>query len=104
MKILMQEEGLDYCCAFTERFLAVVQTLSRLVEKISVNPCLQLLKYVVQCYLSLSQVSRVCDVLRYNFPPQLIDNTFHIVLREDPYTLNMLQQVFFNITSRGSRP
>ncbi|XP_019246660.1 PREDICTED: cell differentiation protein rcd1-like [Nicotiana attenuata] len=114
MKILMQEEGLDYCCAFTERFLAVVQALSRLVEKLSVNPCFQLLKYVVQCYLCLSQVSRVCDVLRYNFPPQLIDNTFHIILRvsrqllsstlEDPDTLNMLHQIFFNITSRGSRP
>ncbi|KAJ8568533.1 hypothetical protein K7X08_028066 [Anisodus acutangulus] len=84
MKILMQEAGMTYCCASAERFYSIVQVLYRVVEKLSQKPCLLHLKYVIQCYLSISEVLRFvwpCDALRSQVPPQLFDNTFNNILR-----------------------
>ncbi|KAJ8539996.1 hypothetical protein K7X08_026385 [Anisodus acutangulus] len=106
MKILMQEAGLNYCCDSPQRVLSVVQVLRQPVERLSGCPCLQLLKYVVQCYLCLTRkymLAGVYDALRHNFPPQLSDNTFHISLHQDPKIPNMLQQICSNMW-RGYRP
>ncbi|XP_006342283.1 cell differentiation protein RCD1 homolog [Solanum tuberosum] len=88
MKILMQEKGLKYCCALPARFLLVIQVLRQLVDTFTSEiPCSQQLKYVVQCYLSLSRVAwvgGVYDTVRTNIPKQLIDNTFGIITRDDP--------------------
>ncbi|XP_009781146.1 uncharacterized protein [Nicotiana sylvestris] len=97
MKILMQEEGLSYCCALAERFYSIVQVLHRVVEKLSQKPCILLLRYVIQSYLCLSQVSRPSDAFRSQIPCQLFDNTFMDMLRDDPETSTMLQQLYLHI-------
>ncbi|XP_016474241.2 uncharacterized protein LOC107796040 [Nicotiana tabacum] len=100
MKILMQEEGLSYCCALAERFYSIVQVLHRVVEKLSQKPCILLLRYVIQSYLCLSQVSRFVrpsDAFRSQIPCQLFDNTFMDMLRDDTETSTMLQQLYVQI-------
>ncbi|MCD9646737.1 Cell differentiation protein RCD1 [Datura stramonium] len=103
MKILMQVEGLTYCCATAERFYSIVQVLYRVVEKLSEKPCLLHLKFVTQCYLSLSEVLRFigpCDAFRNQVPRQLFDNTFRDIIRDDHETSWMLQVLYFNIYER----
>uniref|UniRef100_A0A3Q7HAP7 Cell differentiation protein rcd1 n=1 Tax=Solanum lycopersicum TaxID=4081 RepID=A0A3Q7HAP7_SOLLC len=58
MNILKQESGLTYCSATPERFFAIVQVLRRVVEKLSLKPCLLHLEYVIQCYVCLSKIYR----------------------------------------------
>ncbi|KAK4716601.1 hypothetical protein R3W88_014939 [Solanum pinnatisectum] len=102
MKILMQEKGLKYCCALPARFLLVIQVLRQLVDTFTSEiTCSQQLKYVVQCYLSLSRVAwvgGVYDTVRTNFPQQLIDNTFGNITRDDPEIPIMLHQLVLNLT------
>ncbi|KAG5606790.1 hypothetical protein H5410_028282 [Solanum commersonii] len=66
------------------RFLSVIQVLCQLVDtSTSEIPCSQQLKYVVQCYLSLSRVSwvgGVYDRVRTLFPHKLINNNFHNII------------------------
>ncbi|XP_060188488.1 uncharacterized protein LOC132617499 isoform X2 [Lycium barbarum] len=100
MKMLMQEAGMTYCCASADRFYSIVQVLHRVVEKLSEKPCLLHLKYVTQCYLSLSVVLKFvcsCDTSRRQVPPQLFDNTFKGILRDDPETSWMLHLLYFSI-------
>ncbi|CAN4091356.1 unnamed protein product [Withania somnifera] len=100
MKILMQQKGMTYCCDGADRFYSIVQVLCQVVEKLAVKPCLLHLKYVIQCYLSFSGVVRFawpCDALRNQVPPQLFDNTFKDILRDDHETSWMLQLLHFNI-------
>lgn len=60
MKILMQEDGLKYCCAYPDDFQSLIQVLRQLVEETFTFeiPCPQHLKYVIQCYLCISRVAR----------------------------------------------
>lgn len=62
MKILIQEEGLKYCCALAERFFSVVQVLGRLVERLPEKPDMRLVRYAIRCYLRLSELP---SILRY---------------------------------------
>nr|GLL34842.1 cell differentiation protein RCD1 homolog [Ipomoea trifida] len=107
MKILIQEEGLNYCCALAERFFSVVQVLGRLVERLPETPCLRLLRYVVRCYLRLSELpsslrSMAMETFRRCLPSKLTDERFLNVLHDDPQTARMLQQFFLNITTSSS--
>ncbi|KAG5606794.1 hypothetical protein H5410_028286 [Solanum commersonii] len=75
MKILMKEEGLRYCCSCPDDFLSVIRILCQLVRSFSYQiPCSQHLKYVVQCFLSLS--------------------------RKDPEIPEMLHQLVWNLNHR----
>nr|XP_016466303.1 PREDICTED: cell differentiation protein RCD1 homolog [Nicotiana tabacum] len=73
------------------------KVLHRVVEKLSQKPCILLLRYVIQSYLCLSQVSRPSDAFRSQIPCQLFDNTFMDMLRDDPETSTMLQQLYLHI-------
>ncbi|XP_060211694.1 uncharacterized protein LOC132639249 [Lycium barbarum] len=87
MNILMQEAGLNYFCDSPERVQLLVQVLRQMVEKLTGNPSLQTLKYVVQCYHCLSgkyKLSGVLNALRDNFPQQLTDSTFRILFSVSP--------------------
>ncbi|XP_060188219.1 cell differentiation protein rcd1-like [Lycium barbarum] len=100
VKILMQPKGMNYCCASAQRFYLIVQVLYRVVEKLSEKPCLLHLKYVIQCYLSLSGVLRFvrpCDALTSQVPPKLFDGTFTDIVRTDPETSRMLYLLHVNI-------
>lgn len=62
-KILLDEMGLNYICATAERFYAVSQVLSNMVQVLVEQPSVRLLKHIVRCYLRLS------DNLRWVRPP-----------------------------------
>ncbi|WMV38961.1 hypothetical protein MTR67_032346, partial [Solanum verrucosum] len=108
MKILMQEKGMSYCCATPECFYSIVQVLYRLVQKITEKPCLLHLMYVIQ----LSSISlldllfdqpsqcRPSEAFISKVPPQLFDNTFKDILRDDHETAWMLQVLHFNVYGR----
>ncbi|WMV30725.1 hypothetical protein MTR67_024110 [Solanum verrucosum] len=104
MKILMQEEGLRYCCSRPDDFLSVIRILCQLVRSFSYQiPCSQHLKYVVQCFLSLSRVAwedRVYETVRDMLPLQLIENTFHNIIHKDPEIPEMLHQLVWNLNHR----
>ncbi|KAK6789774.1 hypothetical protein RDI58_013574 [Solanum bulbocastanum] len=98
MKILMQEDGLNYCCARPDEFQSLIQVLRQLVKETFTSeiPCPQHLKYVVQCYLCLSVYETVGNV----FPQQLIEITFHNIIHEDPEIPEMLHQLEWNLNHR----
>jgi CCR4-NOT transcription complex subunit 9 len=57
-KILMQDEGLKYCCTRAQRFYAVGHALANMVEKLAEEPSQRLLKLIIDCYLRLSHSPR----------------------------------------------
>jgi len=57
-KILLDDLGLTYVCATSERFYAVSSVLSSMVTKLVEAPSMRLLKHLVRCYLRLSENPR----------------------------------------------
>ncbi|WMV38966.1 hypothetical protein MTR67_032351 [Solanum verrucosum] len=90
MKILMQEKGMSYCSATPERFYSIVQVLYRVVQKLTEKPCLL---HLMPSEAFIRQV-----------PPQLFDNTFKDILRDDHETAWMLQVLHFNVYGRLFSP
>lgn len=82
-KILLDPTGLNYICATAERFYAVSQVLSRMVDSLVKEPSSRLLKHIVRCYLRLCDSPRARDALRQCLPEALRDNTFAVVLNGD---------------------
>ncbi|XP_019162305.1 PREDICTED: cell differentiation protein RCD1 homolog [Ipomoea nil] len=99
-KILLQVEGLKYCSGYGERFFSVVWTLGRVVDRHPERPSLGLLRSVIACYLRLSEVPRAKDAFRNCIPARMTQHNFIALIREDPHSVRMLQQLFTNITSR----
>lgn len=58
-KILLDDEGLKYCCTFAERFFAVARLLRQMIEKFAEEPSKRLLKLIIGCYLRLSENPRL---------------------------------------------
>ena len=79
--ILVCEIGLTYICHTYERLFAVGTVLSNMVNSLVETQNVRLLKYVVRCYLSLSDNLRAREVLRACFPEPLRDNTFAALLQ-----------------------
>ncbi len=81
-KILLDEVGLSYICATTERCYAVGAVLGTMVVSLNEQPSLRLLKHIIRCYLRLSDNVRARDCLRQVFPEQLRDPVrclFHFI-------------------------
>ncbi|XP_019162167.1 PREDICTED: cell differentiation protein RCD1 homolog [Ipomoea nil] len=100
VKIVSQEEGLKYCSANGERFFTLVRALGRVVDRQPERPSLRLLRFVIGCYLRLSEVPRAMDAFKNCIPARMTQQNFITSLREDPQSVRMLQQLFMNITSR----
>lgn len=100
-KILLDDAGITYICATTERFYAVSQVLGSMVE----NPSVRLLKHVVRCYLRLSDNPRAREALRQCLPEALRHSTFlSSYLKDDgseaTTTLKRWhQQLIYNLTN-----
>lgn len=68
-KILINEEGLRYCCTVAERFFALVRVLGSMVSKLAEegqlaeNPSIRLLKHIIWCYHRLSESPRLAEYL-----------------------------------------
>ncbi|PHT38889.1 Cell differentiation protein RCD1 -like protein [Capsicum baccatum] len=90
-KFLLDDVGLDYICIRAVKFFDVAQALGNMVGELVEQPSSRLLKYIIRCYLRLSDNQRACDALRTCLPDMLRDTTFNSCLREDPVT-RMWQQ------------
>lgn len=60
-KILMNEEGLRYCCIIADRFFAITRALETMMEKLVEEPSRRLLKHIIRCYLKLSESPRLAQ-------------------------------------------
>ncbi|XP_022952348.1 CCR4-NOT transcription complex subunit 9-like isoform X2 [Cucurbita moschata] len=96
-KILMDEEGLRYCCLVADRFFAITSALETMMEKISEEPSQRLLKHIVRCYLKLSESPRACPGLAKLLPRMLNDSAFTDLLRDDPTVMSSFQQLLRNV-------
>ncbi|GLT46664.1 hypothetical protein SLA2020_204070 [Shorea laevis] len=95
-KILMHDEGLQYCCRIAERFYAVGHVLANMVEYLAKEPSPRLLKNIISCYLRLSQSPRACHALSRFFPMRLSDDTF-VGFKDDPAAKSSFQQLMYNL-------
>lgn len=100
-KILMDDEGLKYICQTYERFMAVSNVLSNIVEQLVGSPTARLLKHVVRCYLRLSDNERACHELKSILPEPLRDGTFSRVLKDDLATKRCLVQLLRNLSDNN---
>ncbi len=102
-KILLDEIGLNYICATSERFYAVSNVLSNMVAQyralypVLERPSVRLLKHIVRCYLRLSENPRARDALRTNLPEALRDQSFSAVLRTEEVVQRWLTLLLTNI-------
>ena len=96
-KILLDDTGLNYICATAERFFAVSNVLSNMVQGLTKEPSTRLLKHIIRCYLRLSENARARDALRHCLPEQLWDPAFTSCLREDASTKRWLNQLMFAV-------
>ena len=82
-KILLDQVGLNYICATAERFYAVSQVLSNMVESLVKEPSSRLLKHIVRCYSRLCDNPRARDALRTCLPEAIRDQTFSAAYNND---------------------
>ncbi|XP_011047234.1 PREDICTED: cell differentiation protein RCD1 homolog isoform X2 [Populus euphratica] len=100
-KILINEEGLRYCCTVAERFFALVRVLGSMVLKLAEEgqlakiPFIRLLKHIILCYHRLSESPRSCDGLRCCLPVILSDAAFIDIIRlGDPSAVHTCNSYF----------
>ncbi|CAK9316209.1 unnamed protein product [Citrullus colocynthis] len=96
-KILMNEEGLRYCCIIADRFFAITHALETMMERLSEEPSQRLLKHIVCCYLMLSESPRACLGLGRLLPRMLNDRAFTDLLRDDPTVMSSFKQLLRNV-------
>ncbi|XP_038888595.1 cell differentiation protein rcd1 isoform X2 [Benincasa hispida] len=96
-KILMNEEGLRYCCIIADRFFAITRALETMMERLSEEPSQRLLKHIVRCYLKLSESPRACLGLGRLLPRMLNDSAFTDLLRDDPTVMSSFKQLLRNV-------
>jgi CCR4-NOT transcription complex subunit 9 len=92
-KVLLDEMGLVYVCATGERFYAVSAVLNNMIELLTVNPSVRLLKHIVRCYLRLSDNAQARGALADCLPGSLRDDTFKAALRDDLTVKKWLSQL-----------
>ncbi|PHU04122.1 Cell differentiation protein RCD1 -like protein [Capsicum chinense] len=92
-KILLDDAGLDYICTRAVKFFDVAQALGNMVGELVEQHSSRLMKYIIRCYLRLSDNPRSCDALGSCLPDMLRDTTFSSCLREDPVTRMWLQEL-----------
>ncbi|PHU13837.1 Cell differentiation protein RCD1 -like protein [Capsicum chinense] len=79
-KLLLDDVGLDYICTRAVKFFDVAQVLGNMVGELVEQHSSRLLKYIIRCYLRLSDNQRACDELGTCLPHMLRDTTFNSCL------------------------
>ncbi|PHT53673.1 hypothetical protein CQW23_08135 [Capsicum baccatum] len=92
-KILLDDAGLDYICTRAVKFFDVARALGNMVGELVEQPSARLLKYIIRCYLRMSDNQSACDELGTCLPHMLRDTTFNSCLCEDPVTRMWLQEL-----------
>eukprot|EP00557_Chaetoceros_sp_GSL56_P003771 CAMPEP_0176497502 /NCGR_PEP_ID=MMETSP0200_2-20121128/11756_1 /TAXON_ID=947934 /ORGANISM="Chaetoceros sp., Strain GSL56" /LENGTH=328 /DNA_ID=CAMNT_0017895515 /DNA_START=31 /DNA_END=1014 /DNA_ORIENTATION=+ len=103
-KVLLDELGLQYVCATGERFYAVATVLSNMMELLTLNPSVRLLKHIVRCYLRLSDNLQAREALSKCLPPTLRDDTFAAALRDDVTVKKWLNQLLSVVGPASTSP
>ncbi|CAN8247685.1 unnamed protein product [Cochlearia groenlandica] len=100
-RILMTDEGLQYCCVLADRFFVIDGLLKKLLVYLSsmARPSPSLFNLVVGCYFMLSQKARARDGLRRYIPVMLFDGTFANLLAADPEADENRKQLIKNLES-----
>ncbi|XP_074378734.1 cell differentiation protein rcd1-like [Apium graveolens] len=94
-RIMMQEQGLQYCCEPANRLCVIMKVFNDVIEKMQDEPSSLVLKNIIQCYVILSNdPSRGCLLLRSFIPPILTTAPYIEALRARPVTLKNLQNLF----------
>ena len=96
-KILLDEVGLNYVCATAARFFAVSAVLGSMVQLLTEQPSVRLLKHIIRCYLRLSDNPRARDALKHCLPEQLKDLQFTSCLKDDLVSKRWLAQLLVNV-------
>ncbi|XP_074363147.1 cell differentiation protein rcd1-like [Apium graveolens] len=103
-RIMMQEQGLQYCCEPANRLCAIMKVFNDVIEKMQDEPSTTVLKNIIQCYVILSDdPSRGCLLLRSFIPPILTTAPYIEALCARPITLKNLQDLFQKL-SMGCGP
>ncbi|XP_058793353.1 CCR4-NOT transcription complex subunit 9-like isoform X2 [Phymastichus coffea] len=92
-KILVNSNGLSYICETYDRFSHVTRFFEKMLLCLAKDPSVRLLKYVIKCYLRLSDDQRALLALRECLPDQLKDNTFTHCLQGDILARHWLHQL-----------
>ena len=96
LRILHDIQGLTYVCQTYERFFAVNQVLTTVVEQLQMQPgdsSLRLLKHVIMCYQRLADDDRARHSLREILPEALRNGALSQLLREDMATKRLLNKL-----------
>jgi CCR4-NOT transcription complex subunit 9 len=98
-KILLDEAGLQYVCATSERFYMLTTVLASMIgNKQQAEPLsVRLLKHVVRCYLRLSDHASARDALCTCLPESLRDQTFAATIRNEDSVQKWLAALLKNI-------
>ncbi|XP_074346877.1 cell differentiation protein rcd1-like [Apium graveolens] len=116
-RIMMQEQGLQYCCEPANRLCAIMKVFNDVIEKMQDEPSSTVLKNIIECYVILSDDPRlasnlskhICQAVQGLSPPEKLhsvntDNCPYIeALRARPVTLKNLQYLFQKL-SMGCGP
>lgn len=62
-RIMMQEQGLQYCCEPANRLCAIMKVFNDVIEKMQDEPSTTVLKNIIQCYVILSDDPRLASNL-----------------------------------------
>ncbi|XP_010522357.1 PREDICTED: cell differentiation protein RCD1 homolog [Tarenaya hassleriana] len=103
-KILMTEEGLQYCCVLAERYFFIDSLLKQLLLKLATMnrpPPPSLLQLVAGCYYRLSMKARACEGIKQYIPVLLVDNTFAELLAEDPLANDYRNKLLLNLRNKA---
>nr|CCC89932.1 putative cell differentiation protein [Trypanosoma congolense IL3000] len=100
-KLLNSGLGLEYVCQTPERFTAVATVLGKLVGWKDCSP--RLLRYIIRCYLRLSEHARGCEALSQCLPQELLNDTYKEALEDIPTMKKQLLQLLVNIGDKGAK-
>ncbi|AAZ10632.1 CAF 40 [Trypanosoma equiperdum] len=99
-RLLNSEGGLKYVCLTPERFTAVATVLGKLVE--SKDCSTRLLRYIIRCYLRLSENQRGREALSRCLPQALRNATYKQALESNTGLVRNLLQLLVNIGDAGA--
>ncbi|EAN84265.1 putative cell differentiation protein [Trypanosoma cruzi] len=100
-KLLLSDLGLQYVCQTPERFKAVAAVLQNMVG--SKECTARLLRYIIRCYLRLSENPRACEALSRCLPEVLRNDTYKQALEGNPNIKKWLLQLLVNIGDEGAK-
>ena len=103
-KILLDDSGLHYVCATSERFYMLTTVLASMISsKQQIEPSsVRLLKHVARCYLRLSDNPKAREALRTCLPETLKDQTFAATIKNEESVQKWLSALLKNIGEGSS--